>query len=212
VAYTLFVAVLIPCYWRTYSPWNFLYFCDVALLVTLVAIWTESRFLVSLEAVSILLPQTVWLIDFAVRACGGHLLGMTDYMFNPSIPPFIRALSLFHGWLPILLVYLLSRLGYDTRAFIWQSVIGVGLLLVCFFLAPRPPPPPDRPNMAVNVNYVWGPDDRHPQTWMPPGVYLALLCAVSVFGIYLPTHLVLRKVFAGRDKGEPSVEAFQPSP
>jgi hypothetical protein len=36
VAYTLFVAVLAPYYWKAYSPWNFLYFCDVALLFTLV--------------------------------------------------------------------------------------------------------------------------------------------------------------------------------
>ena len=37
-----FVAVLVPVYLRDYGPTNFLYFCDVALLMTLVAIWTES--------------------------------------------------------------------------------------------------------------------------------------------------------------------------
>ena len=30
VAYSAFVAVVVPCYWVTYSPWNFLYFCDIA--------------------------------------------------------------------------------------------------------------------------------------------------------------------------------------
>src|SRR5438132_13001861 len=83
VPYTLFVAVLVPYYWKAYSPWNFLYFCDLALLMTLLAVWTESRFIVSLQAVAILLPQTLWVIDFVSRACGRHLLGMTDYMFNP---------------------------------------------------------------------------------------------------------------------------------
>ena len=33
LAYTAFVAVLVPYYWRVYGPTNFLYFCDVALLV-----------------------------------------------------------------------------------------------------------------------------------------------------------------------------------
>jgi len=197
IIYSLFVAVLVPYYWRAYTPWNFLYFCDVALLVTLVALWTESRFLVSLEAVAILLPQTVWVIDFLFRAAGLRLLGMTDYMFNPTLSLTTRGLSLFHGWLPILLVYLLIRLGYDRRAFAWQSVIGVGLLLFCFFVAPKPPAPVLHPNMAVNINYVWGLDDHHPQTRMAPGAFIAMLCAVFVVGIYTPTHLVLRWVFSG---------------
>jgi len=201
VVYSLFVAVLVPYYWRAYSPWNFLYFCDVALLLTGIALWTESRFLVSLEAVAILLPQSVWVIDFLVRAAGGRLFGMTNYMFNPSLSLMTRGLSLFHGWLPILLVYLLIRLGYDRRAFAWQCAIGLGLLLFCFFVAPKPPAPALHPNMAVNINYVWGLDDNHPQTKMAPGAFISVLCAVFVLGIYAPTHLILRKVFpagAGR--------------
>ncbi|MFV0367317.1 MAG: hypothetical protein ACK5KM_02540, partial [Hyphomicrobiaceae bacterium] len=42
LAYTAFMAVLIPVYWYHYGPSNFLYFCDVALFVTLVGIWRES--------------------------------------------------------------------------------------------------------------------------------------------------------------------------
>ena len=43
LAYTAFLAVLVPVYWRNYGPTNFLYFCDVALFLTLVGIWTENR-------------------------------------------------------------------------------------------------------------------------------------------------------------------------
>ena len=35
--YTAFVAVLVPTYWYHYGPGNFLYFCDLALLLTGVA-------------------------------------------------------------------------------------------------------------------------------------------------------------------------------
>ena len=55
IVYSAFVAVVVPCYWVTYTPWNFLYFCDVALLVTLAGIWTESALLVSIPSVGILL-------------------------------------------------------------------------------------------------------------------------------------------------------------
>ena len=41
VLFTAFMAVLVPTYWVNYGPTNFLYFCDVALFLTLVGIWTE---------------------------------------------------------------------------------------------------------------------------------------------------------------------------
>jgi len=39
LAYTAFMAVLVPVYLRNYGPTNFLYFCDFALIITLVGIW-----------------------------------------------------------------------------------------------------------------------------------------------------------------------------
>ena len=42
VAFTAFMAVLVPVYLHEYGPTNFLYFCDVALLMTLVALWKED--------------------------------------------------------------------------------------------------------------------------------------------------------------------------
>jgi len=36
IVYSAFVAVLVPVYWQSYGPTNFIYFCDVALLLTLV--------------------------------------------------------------------------------------------------------------------------------------------------------------------------------
>ena len=193
--YTLFVCVLVPYYWHAYGPANFLYFCDVALLVTGAALWLESPLLTSLEAVAIVLPQTLWVVDFTAHALGWPLLGMTDYMFNPAIPLFVRGLSSFHGWLPFLLLWMLARLGYDRRALLIQTAVGVGLLLFCYAFTPPGPAPADHPSAAVNINYVFGPNDNHPQTWMPPALWLACLVAGFPLCIYLPTHLVLRRFF-----------------
>src|SRR5712692_11868957 len=71
VAYSAFVAVLVPCYWVTYTPWNFLYFCDVALLATAVALWMESSLLVSMQAVAITAPQMLWVVDLLCRLVAG---------------------------------------------------------------------------------------------------------------------------------------------
>jgi hypothetical protein len=56
------VVIVVLLYWVTYGPWNFLYFCDVALLVTAMAIWIESPLLVSTQAVAIVAMQTLWVI------------------------------------------------------------------------------------------------------------------------------------------------------
>src|SRR5262245_61708329 len=203
IVYTAFVAVLVPYYWATYTPWNFLYFCDVALLLTLVAVWTENALLVSMSSVGILLPQTLWVLDWLVRAVAGiHLTGMTAYMFDPAIPIFVRGLSTFHGWLPFVLLYLLSRLGYDRRAYAAQAVLAVALLLVCFYLAPKPPPSIEFPSHAVNINYVYGMDDKHPQTVMAPELWLLLMIVVNVLVLYVPTHLILKKICAPAVSGD----------
>ena len=196
VAYSAFVAIVVPSYWVTYSPWNFLYFCDIALLVTGVAIWIESPLLVSMQAVAITIPQLLWVVDFLCRLIAGvDITGVTTYMLDSSIPLFLRGLSLFHGWLPFFLLWLLSRLGYDRRALGLQSVVAIVVILISYLFAPAPPPSASHPNWAVNLNYVYGLDDKHPQTMMAPLLWLLFMMAVTVIAIYLPTHFVLRRVF-----------------
>lgn len=195
LAYTAFLGVLVPYYLRAYGPTNFLYFCDVALLMAFVALWSESPLWASMPAVGILLPQFVWCADFLGGLFGRHLTGMSAYMFNPKLSPFTRGLSFFHFWLPLLLVFLVWRLGYDRRAFAAWTVLALSLMLVCYFLMPAPPPPADNPNLPVNINYVYGLSDDSSQHWMPPPAYLALLMCGFPLVVYLPTHLVLAKSF-----------------
>jgi len=188
LAYTAFMAVLIPVYGYYYGPTNFLYFCDVTLIILLAGIWLESALLVSMCAVGILILQTLWVVDFTVRVFGVSLTGTTDYMFNPNTSLFLRGLSLFHGWLPFMLVYLVWKIGYDRRGLpAWTGLAWV-LLLVCFLL--MPPPRPDPGLTPVNINYVWGPSDLAAQTWVHPYVWIAgLMIALPV--IFLLTHLLL---------------------
>lgn len=195
LSYTGFVCILVPHYLRSYGPTNFLYYCDVALIMALIAVWCESPLWASMPAVGILLPQTLWIVDFVGGLFGLRVVGMTAYMFDPGIPLFARGLSLFHFWLPIFLVWIIWRLGYDRRAFRAWTVLAWVLMLVCYFLMPVPPAPPDNPNLPVNINYVYGLNDSGPQTWMPPWMYLALSMVGLPVCVFLPTHLLLRAVF-----------------
>jgi len=194
LAYTAFIAVWLPVYWHYYGPTNFLYFCDTALILTLIGIWPENALLISMCAVGILVPQAYWAIDFLANAAGFSLTGMTDYMLDAERSLFLRALSLFHGWLPFLLVYLVWKIGYDRRALpAWTGLAWI-LLLVCFFL--MPPPMPDPGLMPVNINYVWGLSDHQPQSWVPAYVWFCGLLVGLPLLIFAPTHLVLARVMA----------------
>lgn len=191
--YTGFLAILVPVYWANYGPSNFLYFCDVALLLSLLAVWTEKAIFSSMAAVGILLPQLLWCIDFVVEGMGLHFVGMTSYMFDDSRSLFLRGLSLFHGWLPILLLFLLARLGYDRRAYFAWSLVALVLCLISYFFFPAAGAVLPNPQTPVNINYVFGFDDAHPQSWMSPGFYLITWITVLISVAYWPTHLVLKR-------------------
>ena len=183
--YTLFICVLVPVYWVHYGPTNFLWFSDIALLVTAAALWLESSLLASMMSLSVVVLESVWIVDFIIGLiAGSSVIGLSAYMFDSKISLPIRALSLFHIILPPLLVWLLYRFGYDTRALIAQTLLAWIVLPVSYFLT-KP---------SQNVNWVYGPGGG-PQKWMPAPLYLVLLMLAFPLVLYLPTHLVLKKLF-----------------
>ena len=196
ISVIVFLAVLVPVYLHTYGPTNFLWFCDAALILTAVGMWLENSLLVSMCAVGILLPQCLWLVDFGVNLLGFHFLNLTSYMFDNKLPLFTRGLSLFHGWLPLLLVWLLFRLGYDNRALFAWTAVAAGLVFVCYFFTRPAGAHLVNPNIPVNLNYLYGFNDQQPQHWLNQNLYVILWFVVLWLVAFFPTHLILRKTFA----------------
>lgn len=194
LAYTAFICVLVPYYLKEYGPTNFLYFCDVALFLTLASVWSEHPLPVS-AAVGILLPQTLWMADFVATLFGAPITGMTAYMFDEAIPLFTRCLSFFHFWLPLFDLWLIARLGYHRSAFAVWTTLAVALLFVCYLFMPPPPAPVDNPAMPININYVFGPNDSVAQSFVHPHIYFAGLTVFLVFFVFWPTHLLLKRFF-----------------
>ena len=183
-AYTAWMLVWVPAYWVQYGPVNFLWLCDAANLIIALGLWLESPLLLSAQAVSVLLIQLVWMIDFFGRLLAGvHLIGGTEYMFDPAKPLPVRLLSLFHVFVPVLLVWALWRLGYERRGWRLQTLIAWILLPVTFLVA----------DPELNVNWLWKPFNVE-QTLMPPVVYLLVCLVAYPLLIYLPTHLVLARL------------------
>lgn len=147
VVYTIFVCALVPIYWREYGPANFLWFSDIALLALVPALWLENALLVSMLAISVVFFEALWNVDFFFRlATGKPLIGLSAYMFDSRIPLFIRGLSCFHIVLPLLLLWMLHRLGYDQRAFLWQTIVALVVLPLSYLVS----------NAKENVNWVYG--------------------------------------------------------
>jgi hypothetical protein len=187
VAYTLMVAVIVPVYLAYYGPANFLWFSDVALIVTGVALWLESPLLVSMMAVGVLLPELLWNVSLFTRLLTGvRVSGLADYMFDTRIPKWIRALSLFHVVLPVLMLWTVHRLGYDPRALPAQTSLAWVILPLTYAVTK----PED------NINWVYGPGTR-PQRQVSPPLYLACVLIFFPLLVYVPTHFLLRAVLGG---------------
>ena len=103
----------------------------------------------------------------------------------------------------IVLIALVLRLGYDRRALkLWTGLGGV-LCLVAFFLLPPAGAILADPKWPRDVNYVFGLDEAHPQSWMPPGLYLVVWYLALFTLAYVPTHLALAKLIPARATRQP---------
>ena len=190
VSYTIFVCILVPIYWLERGPANFLWLSDIALIVSVPALWLENRFLASMMAVGVLLPELAWNLDFFLRLIVGvDVIGLnaTGYMFEPGYALLFKFFSLFHVFLPVLLLWMIYQLGYDARAVYAQTLLVWVLLPVCY-LATDP---------QRNLNWVFGIGDP-PQTWVSGPLYVVLLMGIYPLLVLIPTHFILKSVFNRR--------------
>lgn len=190
--FTAMTAVIVPVYYVKHGPSNFLWFSDIALLGMTIALWLENPLIASMMALAVLIPELVWCLSFL----GGLLFGrsistLAGYMFDPGIPRYLRALSLFHLALPPSILWMQYRYGYDERALPAQAVLAWLVLPATFFFAPP----------AKNVNWVRG--FGHPPTSpLAPGQHVMMMMLAYPLAVYLPTHWLLNALF--RSAGSPA--------
>lgn len=148
------------------------------------AVVLENRFIASMAVVGYLAYEIFWNIDFILLLFSLPNSGATDYMLYSPKPTWIRSLSLFHVVLPPLMIWLIYRLGYDKRAWVFQiPVIIIQVLLTWLLTKP-----------TKNINLVFG-YQKILQLNMNPYLYLTLLSSAAVLIIFL-THLAVLKIMA----------------
>jgi len=180
IGWTVWLAVWAPLYWKQYGAQNFLFYCDLGNVLIGVGLWLESPLIFSWQACGLLLVQTLYTIDLAGAALTGyHLIGGTEYMFDPHLPLFVRLLSLFHVVTPPLLLWAISRLGYDPHGWKLQTLTAWIVLPINYFWRPE-----------HNVNWARG-LFFHEQHVVPGWIYLLIYLVAVPLVVYLPTHAFL---------------------
>lgn len=182
----IWLAVYVPSYAAAYGWANFLFLCNLGVMLTAVALLAENRLLLSSQALAAPVIGLAWALDAGWRlATGGFLYGATAYMWDARYPLFTRLLSLYHvGW-PLLVLWCVRRVGYDRRGWPLQAAIAATALLVAR-LATAP---------ADNVNFAFRDPFLDVQIGPAP-VHLALVLAALAGAAYGLTHLALRRAFA----------------
>ena len=178
--WTAGVIVWVPVYWRQYGPQNFLFFCDLGNFLITAALWLESPLIFSWQASGLLLFQTLFTIDLAgALVSGRHIIGGTEYMFDPQVPLSIRLMSLFHVVTPPLLLWAIWRLGYDRRGWKVQTLTAWIVVPINHFW-----------RSEFDVNWARGPF-FHDQHVMPGVAYLLIYLTIVPVAVYYPTHRFL---------------------
>ena len=181
------LAFWIPVYLWTWGWRNFLLLCDVAVLLTVAGLWRSNALLLSSQAVSTLVVGIAWSVDLVWRGLtGSHLIGGTEYFWDPRYPLWVRLVSFYHAGLPVLLVWAVRRIGYDPRGWKLQSALAAVVLVASRLIAP-----------GWNLNF----SEREPllhRTWGPAPVHLAVVLAFLILICYWPAHRVLAAALPNR--------------
>ena len=184
IVYTLAVLAFIVIYWQRYGPRNFLWFSDIAFIGAVPAMWLESGLISGLLACMVLLPEVLWNVDYGLRLLlRRRITGLTDYMFDASIPFWLRCVSLFHVPLPLVLVWLVAAYGYPEASLAGAAGTGAVTLALSYWFSSK----------EKNINWVFG--LGRIQRRLSPPVYVGLLYLGFVFVVFLPTHWLLSRLF-----------------
>src|SRR5437764_15199957 len=95
LAWSIWLLVWVPLYWRQYGAQNFLYFCDMGNVLIAIGLWAESSLILSWQAIGLLVFQSVYAFDLiAALIFGRHVIGGTGYMLDPYVILFVSLLGL----------------------------------------------------------------------------------------------------------------------
>ena len=178
------LAIYLPAYAIHYGLANFLFLCNIAVMMACVGLWRGNGLMLSSAALSSLLVDPVWTLDVGWRLLlGRHLIGGTEYMWDPRWPLPVRLLSLYHVALPVLLLVTLRHTGYDRRAYPLQSLVALAAVGAGRLAGP-----------GANINHAFV-DPILKRSFEPAALHLAVIASGLVLVVYPVTAAVLSRLY-----------------
>ncbi len=179
-----------PVWFIYYGPVHFLWLCNITNFVVLAALWREDSLLLSSQIVLTLLIDSLWAIDLAwALIFNVHPTGATKYMFSDSLHISVRLMSLYHLCLVPVIIYSLSKVGYDNRGWKLQTGITTIAYPLTYLLA----------EPVGNINWLWRPFEME-QTVVSLEVFVLVCMAAFPLLLYIPTHGLIRLWLYGRKR------------
>jgi hypothetical protein len=179
------VLVWIPTYTVYYGWTDFLHLSDIAIAITAIGLWTSSPLLLSSQAISTLVAESIWTVDVAwAEASGRILIPGVEYMWKTKYPLWLRLMSFYHTLLPVLLLWALWRVGYNRRGLKLQAGILAAALVAGRLWG----------SAEHNINFSFR-DPFFGRAWGPAPVHLFLMFAGAMLVGYLPTDWLLARLF-----------------
>ena len=177
------LALYLPSYAAAYGWLNFLFLCNLGVMLTALGLWRGHALLLSSQALAAPVISLVWTVDVLARlVTGRHLYGGTAYMWDPQFPLFTRLLSCYHAAWPAVLWLALRRTGYDARGLPLQITLALLAVSAGRLAAP-----------AANVNYAHADPFFKREFGGPIGHVLVVVAALAL--VYAVTHAFVRRAF-----------------
>ena len=177
------LVIYIPSYGMAYGAMNFLFLCNLGVIITAYALLNNHQLLISSQAIASPVIGLVWGLDAGARLLtGSFLFGGTEYMWDPQYPLWTRVLSLYHLVWPVLVVWCVKKNGYDRRGWPLQvGITGITMLLSRLLTEPQ-----------LNVNFSYT-DPFFGLQLGPAPLHLAIITAAMGVFAYGLTHLLLTR-------------------
>jgi hypothetical protein len=140
-----FLATQIIVY-SSYSIESYLWLCKINLFLTIFGILFKNKLLISMAFVGGLARFSIWNLSFIINLFTNYnLFNVTAYIFSLGTSLTIKIISLYHIFLPIILIFFLKKIGYDSRAFIFSTILYWFVIIITYFFTIK----------SNNINFVF---------------------------------------------------------
>lgn len=169
----------------TYALW----FSSIGILMTAISLIRRNPVLIAVTFCTYFVMESVWVLDFLLRVFFQYdFLGLTDYLFEKGYSRKDFIMSMYHIFIPAVLLYaqLLTKTIYKY-AWVGSVLYVTTLAAITYFIT-------DKSDIVNCVHKTTKCSGFFSSNIAPYPYYIFILIALVTLIIYIPTNYILLKV------------------